>query len=203
MKIICIGRNYSAHAKELNNEIPEKPIWFMKPDSAILLKNRPLYYPNFTKDLHYETEIVFRINRVGKHIEERFASKYYDAIALGFDFTARDLQAEAKKKGLPWEPAKTFDGSAALSEFIPIKEIKDVSNIQFSMKKNGEITQVGNTGNMLFPIDKLISYISQFVSLKMGDLIYTGTPAGVGPVQIGDVLEAFYEDRLMLKTEIK
>lgn len=203
MKIICIGRNYSAHAKELNNEVPTIPVWFMKPDSAILLKNKPLYYPDFTKDLHYETEVVFRINRVGKHIEERFAHKYYDAIALGFDFTARDLQAEAKKKGLPWEPAKTFDGSAALSNFIPIEEIDDVANISFSMKKNGEIVQEGNTKNMLFHIDKLISYVSQFVSLKMGDLIYTGTPSGVGPVQIGDVLEAFYEDKMMLKTEIK
>ena len=203
MKIICIGRNYSAHARELNNEIPEKPVWFMKPDSAILLNNKPLYYPNFTKDLHYETEIVFRINRVGKRIEERFAHKYYDAIALGFDFTARDLQAEAKKKGLPWEPAKTFDGSAALSKFIPIEEVNDVANINFSMKKNGIVVQEGNTGNMLFHIDKIISYISQFVSLKMGDLIYTGTPAGVGSVKIGDVLEAFYEDKLMLRTEIK
>ena len=203
MKIICIGRNYSAHAKELNNAIPTKPVWFMKPDSAILLNNKPLYYPAFTNDLHYETEIVFRINRVGKHIEEKFAHKYYDAIGLGFDFTARDLQAEAKKKGLPWEPAKTFDGSAALSEFIPIEEVKKVDDINFHMKKNGEVVQVGNSGNMLFHIDKIISYVSQFVSLKMGDLIYTGTPAGVGPVKIGDVLEAFYEDRLMLRTVIK
>ncbi len=203
MKIICIGRNYSEHAKELKNEIPDKPVWFMKPDSALLLKNRPLYYPDFTNNLHYETELVFRINRVGKHIQEKFAYKYYDAVAVGFDFTARDLQAEAKKKGLPWEPAKAFDSSAALSEFIPLEEIGDVNNIEFSMKKNGEVVQQGNSSQMLFNIDFLISYLSKFLTLRMGDLIYTGTPAGVGPVERGDLLEAYIGDTMMLKTAVK
>ncbi len=203
MKIICIGRNYSEHAKELNNEVPEKPVWFLKPDSALLIRNRPFFYPDFSENIHYETELVFRINRVGKHIEERFARKYYDAVAIGFDFTARDLQSEAKKKGLPWEPAKAFDNSAALSEFIPVDEFEDVNNIGFSMNKNGETVQRGNSSQMLFSIDKLISYLSVFMTLKNGDLIFTGTPAGVGPVEKGDYLEAFIEDRLMLKTRIK
>lgn len=203
MKIICIGRNYVEHAKELNNPLPSKPVWFMKPDTALLLKDRPLFYPEFTKDLHYETELVFRINKVGKHIEERFAHKYYDAVALGFDFTARDLQQECKEKGTPWEQAKAFDSSAALSEFIPIDQFEDVNNISFSMKLNGEIVQQGNSSDMTFNIHKIISYISKFVTLKLGDLIYTGTPAGVGPVKIGDKLEAFLEDKHLLTTEVK
>ncbi len=203
MKIICIGRNYSDHAKELKNEVPTKPLWFMKPDSALLLKNKPLYYPEFTKDLHYETELVFRINKAGKYIEEKYADKYYDAIAIGFDFTARDLQAEAQKKGTPWEIAKAFDSSAALSEFIPIEEFRDLNDINFSMKRNGMMVQKGNSSEMIFSIEKIISYVSRFVTLKIGDLIYTGTPAGVGPVEIGDFLEAYIEGKLMLKTEIK
>jgi len=203
MKIICIGRNYSEHAKELNNEVPESPVWFMKPDSALLLKNRPLYYPEFTKDLHYETELVYRICKVGKHIDEKFAHDYYDAIAIGFDFTARDIQSEAKKKGLPWEPAKAFDNSAALSEFISKKYFDNLSSIHFKMLKDGNLTQQGNSEDMLFNIEKIIAYVSKFVTLKMGDLIYTGTPAGVGSVQIGSVLEAYIEDKLMLKTTIK
>lgn len=203
MKIICIGRNYSEHAAELNNELPTKPLWFMKPESALLLKNKPLYYPDFTKDLHYETELVFRINKVGKYIEEKFAHKYYDAIAVGFDFTARDLQREAQKKGQPWEQAKAFDSSAALSEFIPVSEFNDVNDIHFSMRKDGMMVQKGNSSEMIFTIEKIISYVSRFVTLKIGDLIFTGTPAGVGPVEIGDVLEAYIEGNLMLKTEIK
>jgi acylpyruvate hydrolase len=203
MKIICIGRNYAEHAKELNNPLPTKPVWFMKPDSALLLKNRPLYYPDFTKNLHYETELVFRINKVGKHIEESFAHKYYDAVALGFDFTARDLQQECKEKGTPWEQAKAFDSSAALSKFVPIEKFKDVNNINFSMKLNGEIVQQGNSREMIFNIHKIISYLSKFVTLKLGDLIFTGTPSGVGPVKIGDTLEAFLEDEHLLTTEIK
>ena len=203
MKIICIGRNYIEHAKELNNALPDKPVWFMKPDSALLLKNKPLFYPDFTKELHYETELVFRISRVGKHIEEKFAHKYYDAIAVGFDFTARDLQTECKNKGIPWEPAKAFDGSAALSDFLPIEEFPDVHNINFSMKKNSEWVQKGNSGEMTYDIHKIISYVSQFVTLKLGDLIYTGTPAGVGPLAIGDKLEAYIEDQHLLTTEIK
>lgn len=203
MKIICIGRNYVEHAKELNNPIPEKPVWFMKPDSALLLRNHPLYIPEFTNDLHYETEIVFRICKVGKHIAEKFAHTYYDAIAIGFDFTARDLQAEAKAKGLPWEPAKAFDHSAALSEFIPVEEIENINSIGFKMLKNKELAQTGNTSLMLYSIDRIISYVSQFLTLKIGDLIYTGTPAGVGKVEKGDLLEAYIGEKLMLKTEIK
>ncbi len=203
MKIICIGRNYVLHAKELNNPIPEKPVWFMKPQSAIITKNKPFFYPEFSQDIHFETELVYHICKVGKYIEERFAHTYYDAIGVGFDFTARDLQSEFKAKGLPWEPAKAFDGSAPISKFIPINEIDDVNNIQFSMKKNGTLMQQGNSKDMLFPIDKIISYVSQFLTIKMGDLIYTGTPAGVGPIEVGDKLEAFIGDKLMLKTSIK
>ncbi len=203
MKIICIGRNYTEHAKELNNPVPEKPVWFLKPDSALLLKNHPLYIPDFTNDLHYETEIVFRINKVGKHIAEKFANTYYDAVAIGFDFTARDLQNEAKAKGLPWEPAKAFDHSAALSEFLPVEEFPDINAIDFKMLKNNEIAQQGNTSQMLFSIDRFIAYVSQFLTLKIGDLIYTGTPAGVGKVEKGDILEAFIGEKKMLKTEIK
>jgi len=203
MKIICIGRNYVLHAKELNNPIPEKPVWFMKPQSAIITKNKPFFYPEFSQDIHFETELVYHVCKVGKYIEERFAHTYYDAIGVGFDFTARDLQSEFKAKGLPWEPAKAFDGSAPISKFIPINEIDDVNNIQFSMKKNGTLMQQGNSKDMLFPIDKIISYVSQFLTIKMGDLIYTGTPAGVGPIEVGDKLEAFIGDKLMLQTSIK
>ncbi len=203
MKIICIGRNYVNHAKELNNAVPTTPIWFMKPETSIIVKNRPFFHPAFSDEIHFETELVYRINRVGKHIEEKFAHTYYNAIGIGFDFTARDLQSEFKAKGLPWEPAKAFDGSAPLSEFIPKEEFEDLSKIEFSMKKNGELTQVGDSSHMIFPIDKIISYVSQFVTLKIGDLIYTGTPAGVGSIEIGDTLEAFIGDKLMLTTQIK
>jgi 2-keto-4-pentenoate hydratase/2-oxohepta-3-ene-1,7-dioic acid hydratase in catechol pathway len=203
MKIICIGRNYVLHAQELNNPIPEIPVWFMKPETAIITKDRPFFYPEFSQDIHFETELVFRISKVGKYIEERFADTYYDAIGIGFDLTARDLQQEFKVKGLPWEPAKAFDGSAPISDFIPIEEFSDIQNITFSMKKNGVVMQTGKSSEMLFNIHRIISYVSQFVTLKIGDLIFTGTPAGVGSIEVGDKLEAFIGERLMLTTEIK
>ena len=203
MKIICIGRNYILHAKELNNPVPKIPVWFMKPETSLILKNRPFFYPEFSQDIHFETELVYHICKVGKYIEEKFAHTYYDSVGIGFDFTARDLQSEFKAKGLPWEPAKAFDGSAPVSSFIPISEIEDIHNIDFSMNKNGLLTQKGNSKDMLFSIDRIIAYISQFVTLKIGDLIYTGTPAGVGPVEIGDKLEAYIGDKLMLSTRIK
>ncbi|MCK5845799.1 MAG: fumarylacetoacetate hydrolase family protein [Bacteroidales bacterium] len=203
MKIICIGRNYINHAKELNNPIPEIPVWFMKPQTSLLTKNKDFFHPEFSNEIHFETELVYRIHKVGKYIDEKFAHTYYDAIGIGFDFTARDLQSEFKAKGLPWEPAKSFDGSAPISEFIPIAEFSSKEEIKFSMKKNGELTQEGISTDMLFPIDKIIAYVSQFITLKIGDLIYTGTPAGVGPIEIGDTLEAFIGDKLMLTTKIK
>jgi len=203
MKIICIGRNYVNHAKELNNPVPEIPVWFMKPQTSLLTKNKDFFHPEFSQEIHFETELVYRINRVGKYIEEKFAHTYYDAIGVGFDFTARDLQSEFKAKGLPWEPAKSFDGSAPISEFIPIAEFNNLDKIEFSMNKNGEPTQQGISTDMIFSIDKIIAYVSQFVTLKIGDLIYTGTPAGVGPIEIGDTLQAYIGDKLMLTTKIK
>lgn len=203
MKIICIGRNYIDHAKELNNPVPAIPVWFMKPQTSLLTKNKDFYHPEFSQEIHFETELVFRINKVGKYIDEKFAHTYYDAVGIGFDFTARDLQSEFKAKGLPWEPAKSFDGSAPISEFIPISEFEDTNAIKFSMKKNGELTQEGNNIDTIFSIDKIIAYVSQFVTLKIGDLIYTGTPKGVGPIEVGDTLEAFIGDKLMLTTKIK
>lgn len=204
MKIICIGRNYSEHAKELKNEVPAEPVYFMKPDSALLLRNRPFYIPDFSNEIHHEVELVVKIGRLGKNIQEKFAHRYYDEIGLGVDFTARDIQRECKAKGLPWEKAKGFDSSAVLSnEFISKSELGDVNNIAFSMKKNGEVVQDGNSSDMLFNIDAIIAYVSRFMTLKMGDLIYTGTPAGVGPVAIGDRLEGFIGDRQMFDFQIK
>jgi 2-keto-4-pentenoate hydratase/2-oxohepta-3-ene-1,7-dioic acid hydratase in catechol pathway len=204
MKIICIGRNYSEHAKELKNEVPAEPVYFMKPDSALLLRNRPFYIPDFSNEIHHEVELVAKIGRLGKNIQEKFAHRYYDEIGLGVDFTARDIQRECKAKGLPWEKAKGFDSSAVLSnEFISKSELGDVNNIAFSMKKNGEVVQDGNSSDMLFNIDAIIAYVSRFMTLKMGDLIYTGTPAGVGPVAIGDRLEGFIGDRQMFDFQIK
>ena len=202
MKIICIGRNYAKHAKELNNPIPTQPVVFLKPPSALLVNNKPLYYPEFTKDLHYEGEIVLKIHRNGKHIQPEFASRYYSEIAFGIDFTARDLQARCKEKGHPWEIAKGFDGSAAISEFIPLDGL-DPSNLRFQLHKNGEVVQDGNTADMIFSFDHIIAYVSQFFRLQMGDFIYTGTPAGVGPVQIGDQIEGFIEGRKLLSCAIK
>jgi len=202
MKIICIGRNYIEHAKELNNKVPEKPLFFLKPETSLLLKNRPFYYPDFSKDIHYETEIVIKINKLGKHIDEKFAHRYYSEIGLGIDFTARDLQQNCKKNGHPWEIAKAFEHSAPLSEtFINKAELPD--NINFKLELNGNTVQNGNTKNMIFSVDKIISYISQFFTLKIGDLIFTGTPAGVGTVKIGDNLKGYIEDKLMFDFEVK
>ncbi|GMT44866.1 MAG: 2-hydroxyhepta-2,4-diene-1,7-dioate isomerase [bacterium] len=203
MKIICIGRNYREHAKELNNPIPEKPVFFMKPDTALLQKNNPFFYPGFSKDVQYETEIVLKINRNGKHIEEQFAHKYFDEIGIGIDFTARDLQAEQKKKGLPWEIAKAFDGAAPVGKFVNKNRFPDINNLHFSLKINGELRQEGNTGDMMFSFDRIIAYVSQFISLKPGDLIFTGTPAGVGPAKINDRFEAFIEDETLLSFNVK
>jgi 2-keto-4-pentenoate hydratase/2-oxohepta-3-ene-1,7-dioic acid hydratase in catechol pathway len=202
MKIICIGRNYAEHAKEMKSAVPTEPIFFMKPDVA-LLKEGDFYYPNFTKDLHFECEIVVKIDKVGKNIEEKFASKYYTEITLGIDFTARDLQSQCKEKGLPWEKAKAFDNSAPISsKWIKIAEL-DFEKTEFIFSQNGEVRQVGKTTDMLFSIDQLIAYVSQFVTLKTGDLIYTGTPSGVGPVAIGDVLTATLNGEKMFEFKVK
>jgi len=203
MKIFCIGRNYGAHALELKNEIPTEPVVFMKPANALLIDNKPFYYPNITKDLHYECEIVLRICKNGKAIQEKFASKYYDAITVGIDFTARDLQEQQKKKGLPWEIAKAFDQSAVLGKWLPISEEEKKNNIEFSLVKNNELVQIGNTNDVIFNFDKIISYVSQYFSLNMGDIIYTGTPEGVGPVVIGDKLLAKIGEQELLHFEIK
>jgi len=203
MKVIAIGRNYIDHAKELNNPVPEKPVIFLKPDTAILKDNKDFYYPEFSNDVHYECEFVVRICNEGKHVSPKFAHKYYDAVGLGIDFTARDIQAEHKAKGLPWELAKAFDHSAVISPLIPKEEFEDLKNINFSLQKNGETVQVGNTKDMIFDIEQLIVFISKYITLRKGDLIYTGTPAGVGPVVIGDKLEGFLESKSMFTTQIK
>ncbi len=203
MKIICIGRNYREHAKELNNPIPEKPVFFMKPDTALLQKNNPFFYPDFSKDVQYETEIVLKINRNGKHIEEQFAHKYFNEIGIGIDFTARDLQAEQKKKGLPWEIAKAFDGAAPVGTFVSKNQFPDINNLHFSLKINGELRQEGSTADMMFGFNRIIAYVSQFISLKPGDLIFTGTPSGVGPTKINDHFEVFIEDERLLEFNVK
>ncbi len=202
MKIICIGRNYAEHAKELNNPVPKKPVVFMKPASALLVNDKPFYYPEFTKDLHYEAEIVLKVCRNGRHVQPEFASKYYEEIAVGIDFTARDLQRQCKEKGHPWEIAKGFDNSAVLGRFISIKNL-DPAAIKFSLLKNDEVVQNGNTRDMIFSFEDIIVYVSKFFKLQQGDLIYTGTPAGVGPVQIGDKLEGFIENQHLLSCEVK
>lgn len=203
MKIICIGRNYAEHAKELNNPLPEVPVFFMKPDTCLIPKNQPFFYPEFSNDIHYETEIVVRINKIGKHIQQKFAHTYYSEIGIGIDFTARDLQQKCKEKGLPWEMAKAFDNAAPISKFLDKKIFDNVQNINFHLDINGETVQRGNTRDMIFEVDEIISYISKFITLKIGDLIFTGTPSGVGPVKIGDRLQAFIEDDNMLKVDIK
>ena len=202
MKILAIGRNYAKHIEELNNERPDEPVVFGKPETAILKKNAAFYYPDFSKDIHHEVEILVKICKVGKNIDQRFAHKYYEEIGIGVDFTARDLQSKAKAKGLPWDLAKGFNGSAPISEFVS-KSDYDLSNLNFSLKKDGEDVQVGNTSMMLFSIDYIISYVSKFFMLKKGDIIFTGTPEGVGPVEIGQRLEAFIEDKKMMDFEIK
>jgi len=203
MKILAIGRNYTEHIKELNNETPDAPVIFFKPDSALLVNNKPLYYPEFTRDLHYEVEIVLKICKHGRHIDPHFAHKYYNEIAVGIDFTARDIQQKAKEKGLPWTLAKGFDGSAPVSRFVSKEKFEDLANIHFSLTIDGKERQRGNTGMMIHSFNQIIAYISQFITLKKGDLIFTGTPEGVGPVQIGNTLEAYIENEKMLEVEIK
>ena len=204
MKIVCIGRNYADHAKELNNPVPEQPIIFCKPDSSIIRKGKPFFYPNFSENIHYEVEIVIRINRLGKHIAERFAHKYYNEITLGIDFTARDIQQECKNKGLPWERAKSFDGSAPIGQFIELSEfLNPINNLNFNLFKNGQPVQTGCTKDMLFSVDQLIAEVSKTMTLKIGDLIFTGTPADVGPVAIGDVLIGKLEEKEILKVPIR
>lgn len=203
MKIICIGRNFADHAKELKNELPENPLFFLKPDTALLIKTKDFYIPDFTNDLHYECELVVRINRVGKNIQEKFSSNYYNEIGLGIDFTARDIQEDCKQKGLPWERAKAFDYSSPIGDFFIQKEELDLNNVKFRLFKNDKQVQFGETKNMIFSIDRIISYVSQFITLKVGDLIYTGTPAGVGPVQIGDHLIGYLEDKKIIDLNIK
>jgi 2-keto-4-pentenoate hydratase/2-oxohepta-3-ene-1,7-dioic acid hydratase in catechol pathway len=203
MKIICIGRNYADHAKELGNEIPDEPVIFMKPKSALLQAHTPFYYPEFTNELHYECELVLRVCKNGKYIQERHAANYYNGITVGIDFTARDLQDEAKKKGLPWEKSKAFDNSAAVGKFIDITPEINKKNINFSLFKNKELVQKGNSGQMIFSFDAIIANISNYFSLNIGDIIFTGTPAGVGECMVGDELELFMEDKSMLSFEIK
>lgn len=203
MKIICVGRNYVAHVQELNNEVPDNPVIFLKPDTAKLTDNKPFFYPDFTKELHYETEVVLKIAKHGKNIQEKFALKYIDSLTVGIDFTARDLQNEQKKKGLPWEIAKSFDQSAAIGKWMPVTEFKNLKNIDFCMYQNRELKQRGNTKNMIFPFEKIISYVSQFFTLLKGDLIFTGTPVGVGEVKIGDKIEAFLENDSLLEFNVK
>lgn len=204
MRIFAIGRNYAEHIKELNNERPDEPVIFTKPDTALIRENGPFYYPDFSKDIHYETELVLRICKEGKNIQEKFAAKYYDSIGIGIDFTARDLQQKAKEKGLPWDIAKGFNGSAPISDkFIPVSEFKELNNINFSLKVDGELKQQGNTGLMLFNFDVIIAYLSRFFTLRTGDLIFTGTPKGVGAVKVGNVLSAYIENEKLLEFEVK
>ncbi len=203
MKIIGVGRNYMDHAKELNNPVPKEPIIFQKPDSAILRNNNPFFYPEFSKDIHYEVEFVVKIDKIGKKISPRFAHRYYDEVALGIDFTARDIQKKCKEKGLPWEIAKGFDSSAPISKFVDKKQFENISDINFALDLNGQRVQNGNTKDMIFDIDTLISYISNYFTLKIGDLIFTGTPAGVGGVAIGDHLEGYLENEKMLDFFVK
>lgn len=203
MKIICIGRNYASHIEELKNERPEEPVIFMKPDSALVLKQHPFVIPEFSKDVHHEIELVIKINKVGKHIAKKFAHKYYDEITVGIDFTARDLQQKLKDKGLPWEKAKAFDGSAVVGEFINIKELKSADNIQFKLTNNDSVVQQGESQNMLWDIDEIIAYVSQYFTLKIGDLLFTGTPQGVAAVNAEDILEGYLEEQQLFRIQVK
>jgi acylpyruvate hydrolase len=204
MRIFAIGRNYVEHIKELNNERPDEPVIFTKPDTAVLKNNSPFYYPDFSKDIHHEVELVLRICKEGKNIQEQFAGKYYDSIGVGIDFTARDLQQKAKEKGLPWDIAKGFNGSAPVSDkFLPVSAFNDPGNVNFSLNINGELRQQGNTSLMLFGFNYIISYLSRFFTLRTGDLIFTGTPKGVGPVKVGDLLAAYIENEKLLEFEVK
>jgi len=203
LKIICIGRNYAEHIKELESEQPEEPVVFLKPDSAILFSRNPFVIPGFSEDVHYEVEVLVKINKIGKYIDEKFAHKYYDQIGLGIDFTARDLQKKLKEKGLPWEKAKSFDGSAVVGEFFDIGEFQDINSLNFRLEKNEEVVQKGNTSHMIWNIDALIAYVSQYFTLKTGDIIFTGTPAGVGRVRTDDVLKGFLEDKEVFSVTVK
>lgn len=203
MKILCIGRNYEEHAKELKNPLPSEPVVFMKPDSSLLRNNDPFYLPDFAQSFHHEVELVFKINRLGKNIEERFAHRYYSEVALGIDFTARDLQDDLRSKGLPWEKCKAFDGSAVLSQFVPISKYSDIKNLQFKLLVNGETRQTGNSDAMIFNIDQIIAHLSKYFTLKIGDLIYTGTPAGVGEVKLGDRLQGYIEEEVFFDFLVK
>ena len=203
MKIICIGRNYAEHAKELKNDLPTEPVVFLKPDTALIAKKQPFFIPDFSEKVHFETELVIKINRIGKHIAPKFAHKYYSEVSLGIDFTARDLQQQLKSKGLPWEKAKAFDGSAPVGEFIPKSELPKLDQLNFKLKINDQQRQIGNTKDMIFSVDEIIAYVSKFFTLKIGDLIFTGTPAGVGKVEKDDLLEAFIEERKVLQLQVK
>lgn len=203
MKIICIGRNYTDHIAELQNERPTEPVVFLKPDSAVLLKQHPFVIPEFSDDIHHEIEVIVRINKVGKYIDTKFAHKYYDEISVGIDFTARDLQQKLKDKGLPWEKAKAFDGSAVIGEFLPKNNFNSLKNITFELTNNEKTVQKGNTSYMLWEIDELISYVSQYFTLKIGDIIFTGTPAGVAKVKPNDVLEGFLEGEKLFRIQVK
>lgn len=203
MKILAIGRNYAEHIAELNNERPDEPVIFSKPDTAILRDNEPFYYPDFSQDIHHELEIIVKISKMGKNIEAKFAHKYYDEIGLGIDFTARDVQSKLKAKGLPWELAKAFNGSAPISAFVPKTNFADLAKVNFHLEINGETRQQGNTAMMLWNVDEIIAFVSRFFTLKQGDIIFTGTPKGVGPVQIGDCLCGYLEDQKMLDFEVK
>lgn len=203
MKIVAVGRNYTEHAKELHNPVPEKPVIFLKPDTAVLKDNRDFYYPDFSKAIHHEVEVVLRICKEGKHIGSKFAHTYYDAIGLGIDFTARDIQQQHKEKSLPWELAKAFDGSAPVSNLLDKHTFGDVYNLDFRLDKNGETVQTGNTKDLIFSFEDILVFVSQYITLRKGDLVFTGTPAGVGPVSIGDRLEGFIGDRKLLNFMVK
>lgn len=203
MKLICIGRNYTEHIKELANERPEEPVVFIKPDSSVLPKEQDFYIPEFSKEIHYEVEVLVKIKKVGKHIDQKFAHTYYDEIGLGIDFTARDLQSKLKQKGLPWEKAKGFDGAAVIGQWLPKDRFEDINSIAFSLKKNQQVVQTGNTALMLWKIDELISYVSTYFMLKKGDIIFTGTPAGVGKIQANDYLTGVLEGHEMFHLKIK
>jgi 2-keto-4-pentenoate hydratase/2-oxohepta-3-ene-1,7-dioic acid hydratase in catechol pathway len=203
MKLICIGRNYTKHIEELQNEKPTDPVVFIKPDTAILLKNQPFFIPDFSDDVHHEVEILVKINKVGKHIDKKFAHKYYEEIGLGIDFTARDLQSQLKEKGLPWEKAKSFDGAAVVGKWLPKTKFENVDDIQFKLLKNDEVVQDGNTNLMLWKIDELIEYVSKYFTLKIGDIIFTGTPAGVGKVVANDKLKGYIENDELFSITVK
>ena len=203
MKIICIGRNYTNHIAELQNERPTEPVVFMKPDSAVLLKQHPFVLPEFSNEVHHEIELIVKINKVGKYIEPKFAHKYYDEISVGIDFTARDLQDQLKSKGLPWEKAKAFDGSAVIGEFVSIEQFASLDDVNFELLKNGAVAQKGNSSLMLWKIDELVAYVSQFFTLKIGDIIFTGTPEGVAAVQPNDVLEGYLEGQQLFRIQVK